>query len=156
MKAARRLSPRVPKVVAQVALKEGHGVASTEKVPLEKVPESLTSLWAARENDGAVALGLQDDYALLAVLGDPVGQKFHDAGLSGTKSPLVARNRSILAHGFERVTDAVFDKLWASALSLAVVDAASLPSFPVLSERPDGGDGRAHGQRRGHDRRRGP
>lgn len=147
---------RAIEAIAQVALKEGHGVASTEKVPLEMVPESLISLWAARENDGVVALGLQDAYALLAALGDPVGQKFQDAGLSGTKSPLVARNRSILAHGFERVTDAVFDKLWASTLSLAVVDEASLPCFPVLSERPDGGDGRAHGQRRGHDRRRGP
>ena len=43
-------------------------------------------------------------------------------------------NRSILAHGFERMSDAVFDKLWTSALSLANVDAASLPSFLALAE----------------------
>ena len=118
---------------AQVALKEGHGVESTEKVPLEKVPEFLRTTWAARATEGVVALGLQDDYALLAALGDDIGKTFQEAGLSGTKSPLVARNRSILAHGFERVTDAVFTKLWTSALSLANVDAASLPSFPELA-----------------------
>jgi CRISPR-associated protein (TIGR02710 family) len=125
---------RALEAIAQVSLKEGHGVESTEKVPLEKVPEALRATWAARANEGVVALGLQDDYALLAALGDPVGQKFQGAGLSGTKSPLVARNRSILAHGFERVTDAVFGKLWTSALSLANVDVASLPSFPELAE----------------------
>lgn len=124
---------RALEAIAQVALKEGHGVESTEKVPLEKVPEFLRTTWAARATEGVVALGLQDDYALLAALGDDIGKKFQDAGLSGTKSPLVARNRSILAHGFERVTDAVFAKLWTSALSLANVDAASLPSFPELA-----------------------
>lgn len=125
---------RALEAIAQVALKEGHGVESTEKIPLEKVPESLRTTWAARATDGVVALGLQDDYALLEALGDPIGQKFQGAGLSGTTSPLVARNRSILAHGFERVTDAVFDKLWTSALSLANVDVASLPSFPELAQ----------------------
>lgn len=125
---------RALEAIAQVALKEGHGVESTEKVPLNKIPESLRTTWTARANEGVVALGLQDDYALLAALGDPVGQEFQSAGLSGTKSPLVARNRSILAHGFERVSEVTFDKLWNSSLSLAGVDAASLPSFPELSE----------------------
>ena len=125
---------RAIEAIAQVALKEGHGIESTEKVPLEQIPESLRSLWAARANDGVLALGLQDAYELLAALDDSVGTKFQDAGLRGTKSPLVARNRSILAHGFERVSGAVFDKLWTSALSLAGADAASLPSFPELAE----------------------
>jgi CRISPR-associated protein (TIGR02710 family) len=125
---------RALEAIAQVGLKEGHGVESTEKVPLKQVPESLRATWAARATEGVVALGLQDDYALLAALSDPVGQKFQSAGLSSTKSPLVARNRSILAHGFERVTEAVFENLWTSALSLANVDAASLPSFPELTE----------------------
>jgi CRISPR-associated protein (TIGR02710 family) len=125
---------RALEAIAQVSLKEGHGVESTEKVPLERVPEALRATWAARANEGVVALGLQDDYALLAALGHPLGQRFHDAGLSGTRSPLVARNRSILAHGFERVTEAVFDKLWPTALSLANVHVESLPSFPELAE----------------------
>lgn len=125
---------RALEAIAQVSLKEGHGVESTEKVPLEKVPEVLRTTWAARATEGVVALGLQDDYALLAALGDHIGKQFQDAGLIGTKSPLVARNRSILAHGFERVTDAVFEKLWTSALALADVDVSDLPSFPELAE----------------------
>lgn len=125
---------RAIEAIAQVALKEGHGIESTERVPLDRVPDPLRTTWATRENDGVLALGLQDAYELLAALADSVGTKFQDAGLRGTKSPLVARNRSILAHGFERVSDAVFDKLWTSALSLAGADAASLPSFPELAE----------------------
>jgi len=125
---------RAVEAIAQVALKEGHGIESTERVPLDRVPDPLRDTWATRGNDGVLALGLQDAYELLAALDDSVGTKFQGAGLRGAKSPLVARNRSILAHGFEPVSDAVFEKLWTSALSLAGADAASLPSFPELAE----------------------
>lgn len=93
--------------------------------------------WSAfRLDDGAAPLkphapvGVSEDETLALT--------FQDAGLSGTRSPLVARNRSILAHGFQRLTDAVFCQLWEHALSLANVDEASLPSFPKLAERSDG------------------
>jgi CRISPR-associated protein (TIGR02710 family) len=125
---------RAIEAIAQVTLKGRHNIESTEKVPLAQVPESLQSAWMVRSSEGVVALGLQDAYALLTTLGDPVGGKFQDMGLSGTTSPLVARNRSILAHGFERVSAPVFDKLWSSALVLADVDEANLPSFPALTE----------------------
>lgn len=45
------------------------------------------------------------------------------------------RNRSILAQGFEPVSEAVSDKLRTCALFLAGVDEASLPRFPLLTER---------------------
>lgn len=125
---------RAIEAIAQVALKDGHGFDSTEKVLLERVPEPLRSTWEPQANEGSVALALQDAYALLASLNDPVGAKFRDAKLSERKSPLVARNRSILAHGFERVSEAVFKQLWIAALSLANVDEAALPSFPLLAE----------------------
>ncbi|MCC6526640.1 MAG: TIGR02710 family CRISPR-associated protein [Polyangiaceae bacterium] len=128
---------RAIEAIAQVALKDGHGVESTEKVPLERVPEPLRTTWTTRANEGVLALGLQDAYALLAGLNDSSGAEFQSTGLSGTRSPLVARNRSILAHGFERVPHAVFDKLWTSALSLAGVDATTLPSFPTLAHRSE-------------------
>jgi hypothetical protein len=41
---------------------------------------------------------------------------------------------SILAHGFDRVSEKVFDSLWTAALSLADVDEASLPCFPTLGD----------------------
>lgn len=125
---------RAIEAIAQLALKERHHVASTEKVPLETIPEPLRTKWVPRANEGVIALGLQDDYALLAALGDDIGRKFQDAGLSSQTSPLVVRNRSILAHGFDRVTQIVFNKLWTSALSLADVGEQGLPSFPDLAE----------------------
>jgi len=130
---------RAIEVIAQLALREGHGIESTGKVPLARVPEPLRATWATKANEGVVALGLQDAYGLLAALGDPVSTKFQKLGLGGRESPLVARNQSILAHGFERVSKALFDKLWTSALSLAGVAAASLPSFPTLA----GGGGKS-------------
>ncbi len=126
---------RAIEAVAQVALKERHAIESTEKVPLDRVPESIRPDWAPRAKDGIVALGLQDAYALLASLKDPLGEKFREAPLNGTKSPLAARNRSILAHGFDRVSESVFDKLWSTALCLADIEEASLPSFPILGEK---------------------
>jgi CRISPR-associated protein (TIGR02710 family) len=128
---------RAIEAVAQVALKESHGIASTEKVPLDRVPEPLRTEWASRAKDGIVAIGLQDAYALLASLNDALGEKFRSAALNGTKSPLVARNRSILAHGFDRVSANVFDKLWTTALSLADVEEATLPSFPTLGDKAE-------------------
>lgn len=128
---------RAIEAVAQVALKDRHRFESTEKVPLERVPETVRPEWAARAKDGVVALGLQDAYALLASLDDPLGEKFKSAALDGTKSPLVARNRSILAHGFDRVSENVFDKLWTTALSLADVEEASLPAFPTLGDKAE-------------------
>jgi CRISPR-associated protein (TIGR02710 family) len=126
---------RAIEAVAQVALKESHGIASTEKVPLDRVPEPLRTEWASRAKDGILALGLQDAYALLTSLNDALGEKFRSAALNGTKSPLVARNRSILAHGFDRVSPNVVDKLWTTALSLADVEEATVPSFPTLGDK---------------------
>ena len=125
---------RAIEAIAQVALKEGHGIENTWKVPLEQVPEPLQGMWAARARDGVVALGLQDAYALLAALGNPIGKQFQDAGLNGAKSPLIARNRSILAHGFKPVSEDDFKQLWNAARALANVDEERLPSFPTLAE----------------------
>lgn len=60
--------------------------------------------------------------------------RFRSTGLGDRTSPLAARNRSILAHGFERVSEAVFDRLWTATLSLAAIDVADLPAFPKLAE----------------------
>jgi CRISPR-associated protein (TIGR02710 family) len=128
---------RAIEAVAQVALKERHGFASTEKVPLDRVPETLRREWAPKAKAGVVPLGLQDAYALLASLKDPLGEKFKGTALDGKESPLVVRNRSILAHGFDRVSERVFDKLWAAALSLAGVEEAGLPSWTILGERAE-------------------
>ena len=54
----------------------------------------------------------QDDYALLQAHGDDSGRLFHEIGLDNReKSPLTARNQSILAHGFDPVSDKVYQSL---------------------------------------------
>jgi len=129
---------RAIEAVAQVTLKEGHDIESTEKVALERVPRPLREEWKSRAKEGLLSLGLQDAFTLLGALGDPLAQRFQQASIAGQTSPLTARNRSILAHGFERVSQKVFDKLWAAALSLADVEEARLPAFPTIGDQPHG------------------
>lgn len=126
---------RAIEALAQVALKEDHQIGGTESVPLDRVPEALRGAWAARAEAGIVRLGLQDAYALLASLENAIGAKFRAAKLDDPTSALGARNRSILAHGFERVPDKVVTRLWAATLDLAGIEATALPSFPTLGRR---------------------
>jgi CRISPR-associated protein (TIGR02710 family) len=129
---------RAIEAIAQVRLRQDHGFESTANVPLDRVPPPLQSSWQPKAKDGVLKLGLQDAYSLLAALGNRTGQTFRDNDLHNEEqSPLGARNRSILAHGFEQVSEAVFNKLWTAALALAGVEEASLPSFPQLTENGD-------------------
>lgn len=123
---------RAIEALAQVALKEGHGIESSERVPLDRVPTALRMAWELKAEEGVVKLGLQDAYALLGALDDPLGAKFQKANLN---SALSSRNLSILAHGFERVSDRVFDQLWSASLDLAGTKEVDLPFFPRFGER---------------------
>jgi CRISPR-associated protein (TIGR02710 family) len=125
---------RAIEAVAQLALKERHGIASTAALPLERVPEELREQWASRAREGTVMVGLQEAYRLLEALGDPLGEKFRSAGLEGPTSPLGARNQSILAHGFTSISHRICAQLWSKALALAGIDESSLPAFPVLGD----------------------
>ncbi len=53
------------------------------------------------------------------------------------RSPLTARNQSILAHGFERVSDKLFDQLWDASLQLAQIGQTDLPEFPRIARPCD-------------------
>ena len=118
---------------AQVALAERHQISNTKQVPLDLVPNPLHGQWAARAEEGTVFLGLQDAYTLLDALGDERGAKFKELHLHDRqRSPLTARNQSILAHGFERVGEKVFKQLWDAALALAQAQETDLPVFPTL------------------------
>jgi hypothetical protein len=94
----------------------------------------LRNQWASRAEEGNIFLGLQDAYTLLNALGDHLGQQFMKLQLHDrNRSPLTARNQSILAHGFECVSDAVFEHLWTASLSLSGSTDGDLPSFPRLA-----------------------
>ncbi len=125
---------RVIESLAQLALAERHGISSTDDVTLERVPESLHARWAPRAENGRLLLGLQDAYILLDEFGDAAGKTFKDLGLHDPqRSPLTARNQSILAHGFQPVGRNVFDQLWAAAMQLGGFKDDELPTFPRLA-----------------------
>ncbi len=120
---------RAVEALAQAALREKHNFAETERIPLDRVPEPLRSRWTPRATQGTVAIGLRDAYELLRELQDPFGERFHKAQLASLTSPLTARNRSILAHGFEQISANAYKALWDAALSLAELSEAELPAF---------------------------
>ena len=80
-------------------------------------------------------LALQNDYTLLGALGDDLGKKFTELGMAGEKSPLSARNSSILAHGFSPIAKDAFSGLLkkveelAKALGGGVVGAVVFPKI---------------------------
>ncbi len=111
---------RAIEALAQVRLREQHGISDTKKVPPDGLPAALQEEWRSRARDGAVMLGLRDDYRLLKELDDELGRRFADSDLDNdARSPLVARNASILAHGFTPVGDNVYNQLWEAACTLA-------------------------------------
>jgi CRISPR-associated protein (TIGR02710 family) len=126
---------RALEAIAQVRLAEGYGISDTKVVPLGLLPEPLHTEWAGRADGDTVFLGLQDAYKLLHALGEALGRQFQQLGLhhDSGRSPVVSRNRSILAHGFEPVGEKVFDQLWNSALQLVQVQEVDLPAFPGIS-----------------------
>lgn len=120
--------------LAQVVLADRHGIANTKKVPLAGIPFDLRDEWTPRaDEEENVFLGLQDAYRLLDALGDELGRHFLQLGLHDRrKSPLSARNQSILAHGFERASEETFEQLWEAVLALSGSTGGELPSFPTL------------------------
>jgi CRISPR-associated protein (TIGR02710 family) len=130
---------RAIEAMAQFRLRHQHGIGDTGHVEIAKLPEKARERLASRVRaNGTVALALQDDYALLLELGDEMGAKFESLGLSGIKSALQSRNRSILAHGFETVREAALEELVRPALVLAEVlkiQESALFRFPELQRR---------------------
>lgn len=124
---------RAVEAIAQTQLKLEHDIKTTAKVPIERIPGRLREGWVTDRSEPTLKLGLQDAYALLAELNDPIGKRFEASGLADRDtSPLQARNLSILAHGFECVRNEVFEKLWKVALELSGIAEADLPAFPRL------------------------
>jgi CRISPR-associated protein (TIGR02710 family) len=106
---------RAVEAAAQIRLADKYGLKTSE-VPLEALPEPMR----AGRTGPFVKLGLQDAYQLLALRGDDVGRRFQELDLHDPKkSVLVARNQSILAHGFQPVGDETYRKLSACLRELA-------------------------------------
>jgi CRISPR-associated protein (TIGR02710 family) len=135
---------RAIEAMAQVVLCQRHNISSTSRVRVEVLPDELAFCWSHRARDGAVKLGLQDAYCLLKALDDPLAKRFVDLELDDPdRSPLSARNNSILAHGFESISPEKAEELWEKALALASeigVSKGDLTVFPRLSGEGNGTD----------------
>lgn len=114
---------RAFEALAQVRLRERHGISDTKAVPLNHLPDRLQKEWSGRARDGQLFLGLRDAYRLLRELGDDLGERFNQAGFDDDeRSPLVARNQSILAHGFRSASHTVYTQLHDGLCRLAQFD----------------------------------
>lgn len=110
---------RAFEALAQIRLREQYGIADTKSIPFDRLPEPLREGWKGRAHNDAVTLGLRDVYLLLRELGDDLGRRFSDLKLDDNeRSPLVARNQSILAHGFQSVSKDAYAQLYEKLCSL--------------------------------------
>lgn len=132
---------RAVEALAQVRLREDYDIPDTKAVSVERLPEALRDKWAGRAHDNSVMLALRDAYALLVALDDDLGRRFAEAELNhDQKSPLVARNQSILAHGFEPVGESVYNQLHEKLCSLASLGDGDSSDWrlPVLDDSSRG------------------
>jgi CRISPR-associated protein (TIGR02710 family) len=126
---------RATEALAQVRLRADHGVEDTESVPAASVPEQHYGAFSRGVRKGRLYLtGLHDSYRLLRIWDNPAGARFQESVLSGNKSPLRARNKSILAHGYKPLEFHSADELLVAVLELAGVHIRDLPMFPKFHE----------------------
>lgn len=116
---------------AKIRLMAAHGIDNS-RVPPERIPESLREpLLAMQDTDGVIRIGLQRSFQLLAALEDPLGATYlRDEELLAKL--LKARNNSLLAHGYNPVSEDTAQKLFSLALRLLDATEAELPRFPSL------------------------
>jgi len=126
---------RAFEALAQIRLCEKYAI-SARRVSLEQLPASLQSEWAGRGRDGRTfMLALQDAYRVLKEFGDELGTAFFTCGLAidlsspdTQTSPLVARNQSILAHGFQPVSEQTYRELASRLRELLRAAGPDVPS----------------------------
>jgi CRISPR-associated protein (TIGR02710 family) len=122
---------RAIEATAQLRLAE-RGIPDTGSVPLEQIPEPLRSELASQARSGQVKLGLQEAWHVLKRLDEPAAAPFFDASLADPeKSPLAARNQSILAHGFAPASEENTRRLLDAALATLGAAEAELPASPL-------------------------
>lgn len=127
---------RALEATAQFRLKR-HGIHDTGRISLDQVPEPLRHQWATRVEDDHLKLGLQDAWQLLQTLDAGAAAPFFETGLADPeKSPLTARNQSILAHGFAPVTEKAAKDLLHAALRLLGATETDLPASPATALTP--------------------
>lgn len=104
-------------------------------VPTEKIPPRLRAEWGVEHRE-TTPLSLVQCYRLLESLGDEIGVRCASSALlDPRRSPLQIRNQSILAHGFQAVTEDAAKSLRREFLNLAPKEIQDLAvTFPSLGQ----------------------
>jgi CRISPR-associated protein (TIGR02710 family) len=111
---------RATEAMAQYRLWNKYGW-KTGELPVNEVKNKLGESTANKlqlngNSEGRAAIGMQKSYDLLAFLNDPLGRFYREnSDLGGRISD---RNRSILAHGFDPISQKVADSLFRRVIEL--------------------------------------
>ncbi len=125
---------RCAEAIAQYQLKTKYRIDSS-KADLQHLPEELREKFKAKADAGGnVRLGLQDDYEILCSMKDLLGMKFKELKMDQDASPLSARNKSILAHGFQPISQKDYESLLRAVKQLVDIIAPGLSpvEFPRI------------------------
>jgi len=129
---------RAIEAMAQFRLFTAFNIPDTNRIPVSELPPQQKARFSARSPNGFAQLPLQECYSFLYEFQDILGLEFYAQELHGKKSPLNARNHSILAHGFQPIGANDFDALWSKTIPLAQtigVYQQEFPRFPQLTAR---------------------
>ena len=143
---------RAIEAMAQCRLQK-HGIADSSKTPVSLLPGKLKKKLCRQkpEDSETCKLALRDSYLFLMEKADPLGEKFEELNLSAGGSPLAKRNQSVLAHGFEPLSEKNYKALLDPALELFKVLTKGMegeksfgfnkgengrPCFPMLEKKP--------------------
>ncbi len=120
---------------AKIRLKLRHGIDNSA-VDREQVPADVRDAildGQVTDDKGRYRLPLYRSYALLAALGDPLGEHYRREE-NNLRKVLDIRNHSLLAHGFRPIREETYRKLLAIALTFCDLEADQVPDFPELPE----------------------
>ncbi|NWF92146.1 MAG: TIGR02710 family CRISPR-associated protein [Syntrophaceae bacterium] len=126
---------RAIEVLAQGELKEEFEI-NTSDVKADKIPEELRDEFIVKyrdDRDQKIKLPLFASYQLLNELGDSLAQEFFKYYEKEIRPILNIRNQSILAHGFNAVSEDSFQKLLLSVMKFSGTKEEDIPEFPVLN-----------------------
>ncbi len=131
--AVARLYSAIEKI-AKARLKVGYHLDNSD-LDLEKLPKELRGWFDAdvqTQSEGKIQLPLHRSFSLLADLHDSTGLTYldHEKDL---RKVLSVRNGSLLAHGFDPVSEETYNKLLLIALDFAQLSKEDLPPFPNLN-----------------------
>ncbi len=135
--AVARLYSALERIEKLLVLKETG--EETSKFPPQKLPQKIKEDFlkiCPADQKGNIKFGLDKGMRLLEALGNETGKIFcsKDNPWRGNNGLLTKRNYSIMAHGFQPVSEKDYIKWWDELKKLWNYDEARLPVIPDLPE----------------------